>query len=1510
MANLATINNNLLADSGIDPLDLIVGTGTVNYIPKFSAEGTIANSSLSTDSSGNIGVSVSPSSWGSASRAIQIGATAGLSLSSNGDDNSVTTNGYQANNGDWIAINTSSYKPTKYTQYLGEHRWFVASATGTAGGTISFLQGMTLKTTRQLQLNAYGSGTFTGTVAYNLGVDSSGNIIEITDGGGTVTGTGTANQIAYWTGTSSIASLSTATYPSLTELSYVKGVTSAIQSQIDGKLSLTGGTMTGDITISGQRIKDLTSTNKGVYIGNWGGAGYWGLGSSANSHEVKIDQVSSSTGAWEGATDVNLILGSNRTVLHSANYSSYALPLSGGTMTGQIIWTSPDAPLSFQNNGNTGTYTQTTIYANQNNTSGSTANGIFIEMGYTDTLTTEVRHFVIGARGATIQWKVDGTGYTTQYNSAEVKPSADGNFFIGRHSGNTSVLFRAYQASGDGYLELRTAANAIVTKLSGYTGEPNYTLAKLGIGKSSSINYALDVDGGSTNSPAASFTKQAFGAGSDGIIARFINNTATGYSSYIFIGSDPGTDWKIGKNISNPTVNAGTFEIVDSSGNLRMQIAGGSITFGGSVTATSFIKTGGTSSQFLKADGSIDSNSYITGNQTITLTGDVTGSGTTSIATTIGAGKVTAAMLATFGSGDAINWSANTDTGFIKFVSTGDAPGESYLEIGTGDNGNESIRFTQRDGAATYTRVYIGTDGELTKGGGNYYVYASGAFQNYVPLFEAGLKSITSSKISQPDGNNITVNFADTYAQGGKFSYVSTYVSKLLLGRTGTGQTSNADIIYDIEGAEVFELRRNYGNATFKVSLGATAHLTIASTGAATFNNSVTAFDLFLNKSADGIFATLGGNTPKVSLYQFSSGNVMNYGHNFYYNGTVYGKNNLALQGWQVRSHITNGLFSIFFSPENTTTQNEILTVDGPNQRLGIRTTSPFSTLHVGTRPGAGTTNPSLGSIATVSNDGLTGIDLGANVNANNVVGHINWVNYLGVGNYNTARIDVYASGGSNSGSLRFWTASAASSPTVRLTIGPTGDATFTSSVTTNGNITIEKGSPIIRLSGTAFGNSGAAIRFEGWASGSGYKNWQIDTAFTGNDELCFVPSTTAGGGTFTTPVFRVSSSGSGTFNNSLGIGRTPLQTLDVRGQAWINRPSNKVDNASCTELPQRVEFNNAFVAGQSGYTIFSYPTYNVFRIWADYDGNIGGVQPDLQIGFNYLTVKSSGGTIGYVGVNTASPAARLDVKAGVDGEDLIVGRYSGGSAKLFRMYQSGSDGYMELRTGADNIVTKLSGYTGTPNYTLANFGIGKSSSITMRLMVDGGSTTGAAAQFEKQASQGDGIVAYFINSSNGGYSSYIYIGSNPGTDWKIGKNILNPTLTDYHFEIVDSSNNLRMRINNSTGAVTFSNTVTATGFFESSDSRIKELIEDNYKAIGIETIKPKLYKKSGKIELGYFAQDVQPLLSNAVTMGENGYLTLSYREVHTAKIAYLEDSIEEIKAKILYLENQLKTKQ
>ena len=56
-----------------------------------------------------------------------------------------------------------------------------------------------------LALDSYGSGTFTGTAVYTLGVDASGNVIETSGGGGGgISGSGVANQVAFWDGASSI----------------------------------------------------------------------------------------------------------------------------------------------------------------------------------------------------------------------------------------------------------------------------------------------------------------------------------------------------------------------------------------------------------------------------------------------------------------------------------------------------------------------------------------------------------------------------------------------------------------------------------------------------------------------------------------------------------------------------------------------------------------------------------------------------------------------------------------------------------------------------------------------------------------------------------------------------------------------------------------------------------------------------------------------------------------------------------------------------------------------------------------------------------------------------------------------------------------------------------------------------------------------------------------------------------------------------------------------------------
>ena len=71
---------------------------------------------------------------------------------------------------------------------------------------------------------------------------------------------GTINEIAYFDTSTSVASLAVATYPSLTELSYVKGVTSAIQTQFTGKAALALSNL-ASVAINTTLVSDTDNTD-------------------------------------------------------------------------------------------------------------------------------------------------------------------------------------------------------------------------------------------------------------------------------------------------------------------------------------------------------------------------------------------------------------------------------------------------------------------------------------------------------------------------------------------------------------------------------------------------------------------------------------------------------------------------------------------------------------------------------------------------------------------------------------------------------------------------------------------------------------------------------------------------------------------------------------------------------------------------------------------------------------------------------------------------------------------------------------------------------------------------------------------------------------------------------------------------------------------------------------------------------------------------------------------------
>lgn len=112
----------------------------------------------------------------------------------------------------------------------------------------------------------------TGKIIQNSGVTiSDANVISAV---GLLLSGLTASQILATDGSKNLVSLDTATYPSLAQLAYVKGVTSAIQTQLDGKQAtgnyITG--LTGDATASGPGSVALTLATVNSNVGTFGSA--------------------------------------------------------------------------------------------------------------------------------------------------------------------------------------------------------------------------------------------------------------------------------------------------------------------------------------------------------------------------------------------------------------------------------------------------------------------------------------------------------------------------------------------------------------------------------------------------------------------------------------------------------------------------------------------------------------------------------------------------------------------------------------------------------------------------------------------------------------------------------------------------------------------------------------------------------------------------------------------------------------------------------------------------------------------------------------------------------------------------------------------------------------------------------------------------------------------------------------------------------------------------------------
>jgi len=114
------------------------------------------------DSSGNLGLGVTPSAWGSTFRAMDVLGYASFS-GYNNNEADMSCNGYY--NSGWKYKNTAA--ATLYQQNAGTHAWHTA-ASGTAGNAISFTQAMTLDASGNLLVGTTSTGfTSSGSTYYS-----------------------------------------------------------------------------------------------------------------------------------------------------------------------------------------------------------------------------------------------------------------------------------------------------------------------------------------------------------------------------------------------------------------------------------------------------------------------------------------------------------------------------------------------------------------------------------------------------------------------------------------------------------------------------------------------------------------------------------------------------------------------------------------------------------------------------------------------------------------------------------------------------------------------------------------------------------------------------------------------------------------------------------------------------------------------------------------------------------------------------------------------------------------------------------------------------------------------------------------------------------------------------------------------------------------------------------------------------------------------------------------------
>jgi hypothetical protein len=272
-------------------------TGAANGNLNFVQGGVAVRAIL--DSSGNLGLGVTPSAWSSDRKNIQIGS--GASFQGSASAPSFTEWGANFYTNSSVAdIYIGNDYATKYRQYLGAHQWYTAPS-GTAGNAISFTQAMTLDasgnlgvgtTTPQFRTDIINNSTYQLRLATGTGQD-------YVNGGLYLGAFGTSDPYYYgymrWDQTDICLKIGSQHGNSTGGILFLTGIGSGAQTEraritCDGKF-LVGATATASVLNKTIELSSAgTSTNQPSYLvnsyvaaGNAVNCGYFTFNRSAGS---------------------------------------------------------------------------------------------------------------------------------------------------------------------------------------------------------------------------------------------------------------------------------------------------------------------------------------------------------------------------------------------------------------------------------------------------------------------------------------------------------------------------------------------------------------------------------------------------------------------------------------------------------------------------------------------------------------------------------------------------------------------------------------------------------------------------------------------------------------------------------------------------------------------------------------------------------------------------------------------------------------------------------------------------------------------------------------------------------------------------------------------------------------------------------------------------------------------------------------------------------------------------